>query len=78
MIYIRDVNLFDECTYGTNVVVSMTDRSERDLNKHFDELDIGSPIIEKQLWRWDQLLRADKHLRVEVSFNFVNMKLSRA
>jgi hypothetical protein len=34
---------------GTNIVVSVTDRSERDLVKRFDEFDFEWPILEKQL-----------------------------
>ncbi|KAK4123132.1 hypothetical protein N657DRAFT_634331 [Parathielavia appendiculata] len=37
----------------TNVVVSVTDRSERDLVNRFDELDIEWPILEKQLQAWN-------------------------
>ncbi|KAK3353543.1 hypothetical protein B0T25DRAFT_623475 [Lasiosphaeria hispida] len=39
----------------TNVVVSVTDRSERDLVKRFDELDIEWAILEKQLQTWSRL-----------------------
>jgi hypothetical protein len=36
----------------TNVVVSATGRSERDLIKRFDELDIDWLIVEKHLVKW--------------------------
>ena len=41
----------------TIVVVSVTDRTERDVNKRFDELDIDWKILEKQLETWSHLFR---------------------
>jgi hypothetical protein len=55
----------------TNVVVSVTDRSERDLTKRFDETEIGWPVIEKQLAAWGEPFRAGKKLRVDLSFNYL-------
>jgi hypothetical protein len=42
----------------TNVVVSVTDRSERDLTKRFDETEIRWPVIEEQIVAWGELFRA--------------------
>ena len=39
----------------TNVVVSVTGRSERDLTKRFNELDIEWPVVENQLVQWSDL-----------------------
>ncbi|KAK4119843.1 hypothetical protein N657DRAFT_532497, partial [Parathielavia appendiculata] len=50
----------------TNVVVSVTDRSERDLTKRFDELDIDWGV--EQLMAWSHLLCEGKRLRVDISF----------
>jgi len=55
----------------TSVVVSVTGRSERDLTKRFDEIEIDWPVIEKQLVAWGELFRAGKRFRVDLSFNYL-------
>ena len=52
------------------VVVSVTDRIERDVNKRFDDLDIDWKILEKQLETWSPLLRIGKRLRIDISFKY--------
>lgn len=52
----------------TIVVVSVTDRSERDLTKRFDELNVDWQMVEEQLYKWSPLFRAGKKLRVDISF----------
>ena len=55
----------------TTVTVSITDRSERDLVKRFDELEIDWSVIERQLQAWSHLFRGGKKLRVDISFNYM-------
>ena len=55
----------------TNVIASVTDRTERDLVKRFDDLDIDWAILEKQLQTWSHLLRIGKRLRIDISFNYI-------
>ena len=56
----------------TNVIVSVTGRSERDLTKRFDDIDIDWSIVEKQLLAWGELFRSGKKLRVDLSFNYLD------
>ena len=60
----------------TNVTVSVTDRTQRDLVKRFDDLGIDWPIIAKQLEEWGERFRSGKKLRVDLSFNYVDLHLS--
>ncbi|KAE9565920.1 hypothetical protein CGMCC3_g17900 [Colletotrichum fructicola] len=55
----------------SDVVVSVTERSQRDLVKRFNELNIDWTMVESQLQEWSHLTRAGKKLRIDVSFNFV-------
>lgn len=57
----------------SNVVVSVNERSERDLVRRFDEINVDWSVVEKQLLSWGELVRADKDLRVEISFNYVDV-----
>ncbi|KAF3034265.1 hypothetical protein E8E11_001061 [Didymella keratinophila] len=55
----------------TNVVVSVTERSQRDLTKRFDEMDIDWCLVERQLAQWGESFRAGKKLRLDVTFNYL-------
>lgn len=47
---------------NTSVVASVNDRSERDLTKRFDDMDVDWLLVERQLMRWGGLLRSGKKL----------------
>jgi len=55
----------------TNLVVSVNERTERDLIRRFDELKVDWSVVEKQLLNWGEFLRVGKRLRVDISFNYV-------
>ena len=50
------------------VIVSVNDRTERDLNRTQPDVDWAE--IEEQLVEWGELCRAGKKLRVDLSFNY--------
>jgi hypothetical protein len=50
----------------TNVVVSVTQRKERDLTKRFDDTSIDWAVVENQLVAWGELYRAGKKLRLNL------------
>ena len=62
----------------TNVVVSVSGRTARDLVKRFDDLSIDWSIVAKQLTAWGELFRSGKKLRVDLSFNNVDLQPSSA
>ncbi|KAK0716806.1 hypothetical protein B0T26DRAFT_267524 [Lasiosphaeria miniovina] len=47
---------------STTIAISVNDRSERDITKHFKELQIDWPVAERQLQSWSHLLRIGKTL----------------
>ena len=55
-----------------NVAVSVTTRSERDLIKRF-ELEIDWRVVEKQLVQWGAFFQNGKKLRVDITFNYVEV-----
>lgn len=54
------------------VVASVKDRSESDLTKRFDDMNIDWSVIEKAFVRWSEPFRAGKKLTVTLAFNYTN------
>ena len=56
----------------TSVVISVNDRSERDLRKHFDGSKVDWAKLEEQLLKWGEQCRRGRQLRVDLEFHYVD------
>lgn len=56
---------------ATTIVISVNNRAELDITKHFKELQLDWPVVERQLQTWSHLLHIGKTLRINVSFNYI-------
>ncbi len=56
---------------ATTIVLSVNDRTERDITKRFEELHIDWPVVESKLQAWSHLLRIGKRLRVGVTLSYM-------
>lgn len=58
----------------TSVAVSVSARTEKDLVKRFDDLNIDWSVIAKTLMGWGELFRSGRKLTVTLSFNYLDTK----
>lgn len=65
----RDVRCDD-----TSATVSVSARTEKDLVKRFDDLNIDWSVIANTLMEWGELFRSGKKLTVHLSFNYIDTK----
>jgi len=62
----------------TNIIVSVNHRSERDPIKRFEDIDVDWSIVEKRLIAWSDLFHSGRKLRVDLTFNYVDVHQSSA
>ncbi|EOA85573.1 uncharacterized protein SETTUDRAFT_29158 [Exserohilum turcica Et28A] len=55
-----------------SVVASVKDRSESDLTRRFDDMNIDWSVVERQFVQWSELFRAGKRLKVNLAFNYTD------
>lgn len=53
---------------STKAVLSVTERKVRDVKKHFEQLEIDWPSLERQLENWATFFRSGKELRLDLTF----------
>jgi len=73
---LADRKLYSKKCYrieDTDVVISVTDRSQRDFTTQFEALEIDWTVIQKQLQSWSHLLQYGRQLRVNIAFNYVEL-----
>jgi hypothetical protein len=59
---------------ATTIVMSVTERSERNVTKRFDEITVDWLVVESQLQTWSHLARNGRKLIIMVMFNYVETK----
>lgn len=59
---------------ATTIVMSVTERSERNVTKRFDEIKIDWLVVERQLQTWSHLTHNGRKLIIKVTFNYVETK----
>ena len=62
---------------ATTIIMSVNERSERDITKRFEKLQIDWPVVERQLQAWSHLLRIGKKLRISVVLNYMESRPAR-
>lgn len=62
-------NKTDKCE-DTKIMITNAKRGDPGVTKIFDDTDIDSSVVERQLVLWGDLFRASKKLRVDISFNY--------
>lgn len=61
---------------STDMVVSVTGRKERPLNKQFEGVSIDWSIVERKLLQWSDLFRNGKKLRVDICLHYTETERS--
>ncbi|KAL7940271.1 hypothetical protein V8C42DRAFT_356363 [Trichoderma barbatum] len=58
----------------TTIVMSVTEHSERNVTKRFDEIKVDWLVVERQLQAWSYLTQNGRKLIIKVTFNYKETK----